>query len=134
MKGKKHDEGKPMVGLMMEDFSLALMEVSKVTTFGIEKYKERGSWRKVQDASNRYEDAMCRHSLQKGYDDESGLLHKAHRAWNALAVLELELMKSEECCGSCQNFEFEGMDGNGMCGGEPKHCGDCCESWEARVD
>jgi len=133
MKDKKHDEGKPMVGLMMDDFSLALMEVAKVSTFGIEKYKERGSWKKVQDASNRYEDALCRHSLQKGRDNESGLLHKAHRAWNALAVLELELMKNqEECCGNCRCFDFEGMDGNGMCVDEPKHCSDCCENWEEK--
>jgi len=38
---------------------------------------------------------MLRHWLadkyDQGYDDESGILHSAHVAWNALAVLELRL-------------------------------------------
>ena len=43
----------------------------------------------------RYTDAMLRHHFAEAggeeLDEDSGLRHAAHRAWNALAVLELEL-------------------------------------------
>ena len=91
---KKYDQGKPMVALMKRDFAKALMAVAEVTTYGVEKYNQPGSWRLVKDAWRRYEDALGRHDLEmnkEDYDRESGLLHAAHRAWNALATLELQL-------------------------------------------
>ncbi len=91
--GIKYDEGKPRVGYMFEQFPLALIEVAKVATQGAQEYGA-GNWQYV--TPERYEDALCRHLLQNGYDDKSGLLHKAHRAWNSLATLELELRKMEE--------------------------------------
>ena len=97
-KDKKYDQGKPMVGLMKKDFSKALEAVAVVTTYGVEKYKAPGSWRKVTDAMSRYEDALGRHDLlafEEPYDEESHLLHVAHRAWNALAVLEMVLEELE---------------------------------------
>ena len=93
-KDKKYDSGKAMVGLMKKDFSKALLAVAEVTSYGIKKYNQPGSWRLVENASNRYEDALGRHDLQsltEDYDKESGILHAAHRAWNALATLELLL-------------------------------------------
>jgi len=96
--GKKFDGGKPMVGLMMKDFSRALVEVAKVSTFGCKKYGTPSGWQNVKDAERRYNDAKCRHMLSKSiepFDTESGLLHMAHEAWNALAILELHLMKRE---------------------------------------
>ena len=98
VKDKKYDSGKPMVGLMKKDFSKALEAVAVVTTYGVEKYKAPGSWRKVTDAMSRYEDALGRHDLlafEEPYDDESHLLHVAHRAWNALAILEMVLEELE---------------------------------------
>ncbi len=96
MNGNKYDEGKPMVGLMLKDFSRALIEVAKISTYGCKKYGSPSGWTEVQDARNRYEDALGRHLLASAIseaDDESGLMHKAHLAWNALAVLELALME-----------------------------------------
>jgi hypothetical protein len=95
---KKYDQGKPLVGQMKKDFPKALLGVADIARYGVEKYKAPGSWRKVPDALNRYEDALGRHDLMKGYedyDDESGYLHAAHRAWNALATLEMILEEKE---------------------------------------
>ena len=94
MTGKKHDQGKVRAGLVLGDFARALWAVSLVGTFGAEKYAE-SNWLKVENAKKRYDDAMIRHWLQDKYgqtfDDESEILHLAHVAWNALAILELEL-------------------------------------------
>jgi len=86
--GIKYDEGKPRVGFMLQQFSLALTEVAKVATFGAKKYGA-GNWQHVEQ--ERYQDALGRHLLASGVNDDTNLLHKAHLAWNALADLELEL-------------------------------------------
>lgn len=65
-------------------------ELVKVYTFGAAKYAEN-SWQKLPDGYRRYKAALFRHILayEKGetMDPESGLLHLAHAAWNALAML-----------------------------------------------
>ena len=90
----KFDTGKPMAGLMVSDFANALLAVSEVTTFGAKKYAPR-SWMTVPNARDRYNDALHRHLLMaaagEAQDQESKLLHAAHVAWNALALLELEI-------------------------------------------
>lgn len=92
--GVKHDQGKPMAGLMLTDFSRALEAVASVTTFGAGKYSPSG-WLAVPEAERRYTDALCRHLLAdlrgEVTDSESGLPHLAHAAWNVLAVLELQM-------------------------------------------
>ena len=50
--GVKHDQGKPRAWVMMQDFPAALTAVSKVSTFGIEKYSVH-SWRTVPNAKQR---------------------------------------------------------------------------------
>ena len=94
--GMKFDAGKPMAGLMATDFANALLAVSEVTTFGAKKYAPR-SWSTVPAAADRYRDALYRHLLAAAAgektDQESGLPHAAHAAWNALALLELEIRK-----------------------------------------
>ena len=95
--GAKDDSEKVMAGLLL-DFSRALTEVADVGTFGAVKYT-RGGWQEVENAEQRYTDAFMRHvlSLQtEGTDPETGFLHWAHVAWNALAVLELILREAEE--------------------------------------
>lgn len=91
--GSKLDNGKPRVGLVMSGFANALLEVSRVGTFGAKKYTDDG-WLSVPDGQARYEDALLRHTLYATMDDtdpDSGLTHLGHRAWCALAVLELYL-------------------------------------------
>ena len=92
--GAKHDAGKVRAGLIVKDFPRALTAVAWVGTFGTQKYTAH-SWQTVPDAATRYYDAFHRHILAEAAgetrDPESGLPHAAHVAWNALALLELQL-------------------------------------------
>ncbi len=99
MAGKKYDGDKPPVweGLVAY-FAQALEEVSRVSGFGAKKYNvpfNEQNWAKVENGYNRYTNAMLRHVVAGGRgeecDPESGLLHDAHAAWDALARLELKL-------------------------------------------
>ena len=94
--GAKLDAGKVRVGLMIAGFAKPLMEVAKVSTYGAEKYTV-GGWAQVKDGEARYTDAMMRHFLaeQEVIDEESGLLHAAQTAWNALARLHFILERLE---------------------------------------
>lgn len=69
--------------------------VVKVFHFGAKKYGEN-RWQNLPDAYNRYKGAMLRHLVahEKGevLDPESGLPHLAHMAWNALAILFVEIV------------------------------------------
>ena len=92
--GKKYDEGKNRMGLVLQGFSNALWEVGRVGTFGANKYSPN-SWQNLTNGKERYLDALCRHLFKhlqgEKVDDESGLLHLSHLAWNALCLLEFEL-------------------------------------------
>ena len=99
--GVKLDTGKPRMDLVIEGFPRALLEVGKVAGFGAAKYTEHG-WLTVPDGKRRYQSAAVRHILAEAkgdkpasVDEESGLLHLAHAAWNALAVLELALQEQD---------------------------------------
>lgn len=96
--GAKLDSGKPRVGLVLGSFARALWEVSRIGTFGANKYSDNG-WLKVERANERYKDAQLRHWLKlemgETLDPDSELHHLAHEAWNALAVLELKLREKD---------------------------------------
>ena len=92
--GAKMDDGKVKAGVLA-DFSKALEAVAIVGTYGANKYTRNG-WESVPNAVERYTDAKWRHLLAQSenmYDQESDLMHMAHEAWNALAILELTLRK-----------------------------------------
>ena len=89
--GAKLDAGKPKAGLVVMGFADAIAAVIDIGTFGANKYSE-GGWSQVPDGEKRYTDAMIRHLLAEKHeatDKDSGLLHAAHLAWNALARLQL---------------------------------------------
>lgn len=92
--GAKLDAGKNRLGLVLGGFARALTEVGRVGTYGAGKYTEDG-WITVPDGDARYTDAMLRHLLAEmrgeDVDPDTGLLHAAHTAWNALARLDLML-------------------------------------------
>lgn len=115
LSGMKFDAGKPRAGLMVGDFARALEAVAQVTTFGAGKYAPR-SWRTVPQAAERYGDAFLRHIFKdaKGerLDPESGLPHLAHVAWNALALLELELGKEHAKAEENLELRKSGTEGN----------------------
>lgn len=90
MAGKRENQGKPRVSLIM---TKALMEVGKVGTMGAEKYDDH-NWRGGMKHSFMM-DAAFRHLLKynngERVDDESGLSHLSHAAWNILALLDYEM-------------------------------------------
>ena len=95
--GAKLDAGKHELSLVICGFARALLEVGRVSTYGANKYSRNG-WITVVDGERRYSDAMYRHLLREALgeecDEESGLPHAAHAAWNALARLDLMLRKA----------------------------------------
>lgn len=87
--GIKHDSGKARIGEMIQDFIKPLFEVCKVWEFGANKYN-KSNWKKVDNAKDRYTNALVRHLLLEDievYDQETKLHHALHVAWNALARL-----------------------------------------------
>lgn len=96
--GAKLDAGKVRMGLVLGGFARALREVSKVGTYGADKYTDDG-WVDVPNGVARYTDAMYRHlaeeQMGEANDKDTSLKHAAHAAWNALARLDL-IMREEE--------------------------------------
>lgn len=97
--GAKLDDGKNRLGLVLFAFSRALQEVGRVGTYGAQKYSDNG-WITVPDGERRYTDAMFRHLLKEAQgelcDQDTGIAHAAHTAWNALARLDLAIRSKEE--------------------------------------
>lgn len=96
----KYDAGKaPVFRGAVAYFPRAIQAIAFVSAFGATKYAWEG-WRHVPDGLNRYSDAMVRHLIAEAtgetVDSDSGLLHAAHAAWNALARLEKLLEDKEE--------------------------------------
>ncbi len=96
--GFKDDGHKPRPSLVFESFARALEQVIAVGTFGAAKYTDDG-WKYVENGITRYTDALYRHLIAEAKgeaaDKETGRLHAAHAAWNALARLELLLQQEE---------------------------------------
>jgi predicted HAD superfamily Cof-like phosphohydrolase len=92
--GMKYDEGKPNLSLVFGGFNKALLDVGYIGTFGARKYTPNG-WKEVDKLYERYSSALLRHMfaamssrVKDIYDNETGRLHLAHVAWNALALTE----------------------------------------------
>lgn len=76
-----------------------LTEIAKVLTYGAKKYKIN-SWQTVENARERYRGALLRHmaAMQAGekIDLDSGLLHSAHLACNAIFLLWFTLHEEND--------------------------------------
>jgi hypothetical protein len=94
--GTKYDSEKIRMDLLPFE---ALEAVADVLTHGARKYTDNG-WQTVENAERRYLAALLRHlaARERGEarDAESGLLHAAHVATNALFILWFELQKGKE--------------------------------------
>jgi hypothetical protein len=94
---QKKDGGKSDPLMVEEDLVLALEAVNRVLDYGKAKYGSRGGWKAVD--IGRYRSAQARHRrevMKEGEystDEESGLLHLAHEACNALFVLQTALSR-----------------------------------------
>ena len=89
--GIKYDSEKPKMNLLPPK---AIVEISKVLTFGAEKY-DAENWRKLDDLQNRYTAGALRHIFAhmdgEDLDPESGMSHLAHALCCLLFKLEIEL-------------------------------------------
>ena len=92
MSAKKHDAGKARVSLTI---SKADLEIGKVGTMGAAKYGDHNfreangmKWSRLADAGLRH---LIYYLSGDRKDDESGLSHLAHAAWNLKALLEYEI-------------------------------------------
>lgn len=94
--GTKYDGAKIRMDLLPFE---ALEAVAEVLTYGAEKYADN-NWQTVENGERRYLGAMLRHLAARERnevcDSESGLLHAAHVATNALFILWIELQKGKE--------------------------------------
>lgn len=94
----KNDKNKMRHSLLIEGVPNGLASVTEVLQYGARKYEDHG-WKKIENNIPRYKEALYRHlmNLDGGLfskDKESGLLHLAHLACNALILLEL--VKNDE--------------------------------------
>ena len=93
--GRKDDDGKARFDLLPPD---ALWEVVRVYTAGAGKYGDR-NWEKGIRYGRVFA-AICRHAFSwwrgERADEETGIHHLAHAAWNCLALLAYELRGMEE--------------------------------------
>lgn len=94
----KSDKGKPQLSIVPFDM---LPMIAMVREFGIKKYKDINSWKKVEP--KRYKDALLRHLIkwlenENEVDEESGLPHYWHFLCNAsfLAYFENERIKNKD--------------------------------------
>ena len=89
--GRKFDSTKPKMYLLPPK---ATIEVSKVLTFGAEKYDEE-NWRQLENAQNRYSGGALRHIFAhldgELKDEETNCSHLAHAICCLMFKLELEL-------------------------------------------
>jgi hypothetical protein len=94
--GKKFDSDKPMMQLLP---SKALVEVSKVLSFGANKYGKE-NWRELDDLQDRYTGGALRHIFAHMDDEfkdlETNYSHLAHAVCGLLFKLEIELEKDKE--------------------------------------
>jgi hypothetical protein len=98
--GAKMDATKiPIFRGLFDYFPRAMLAVADVSHVGAKKYAWKG-WETVPDGFNRYSDALGRHLVAEAidgqFDYDTGCLHAAQVAWNAMARLELILRESED--------------------------------------
>ena len=88
----RYNSGKPRYDLLPPD---ALNELAEVFTKGAEKYAPR-NWEKGMDWGKCFA-SLLRHAFKwaKGEDrdEETGCLHMAHVAWNALVLCSYAMRK-----------------------------------------
>jgi hypothetical protein len=92
--GAKLDLGKAEYDMFLFSFPNAAAAVDRIGKFGARKYT-KGGFLEVPNGQVRYSNALMRHHVKhlqgELTDPDSGELHLAHKAWNALAELELYL-------------------------------------------
>lgn len=98
--GLKYDDGKAPWSLLMRGCAKSLAQVVAVLQFGAKKYAA-DSWQRVENAPERYRDALYRHMHQielrgpQAVDPETGLLEWSHVACNAMFLAHFAVEEAE---------------------------------------
>lgn len=100
VEGRKDDKNKMRFSLLIQGMPKGIKSIVEVLEYGAIKY-EPHSWQKVPKGLERYQDALYRHVNNEdggllAKDPESGLMHIAHIACNALFILELVAKSIED--------------------------------------
>lgn len=104
----KTDAGKPRISLVpLKAFA---EDVAEVREFGVQKYKDVESWKKV--SVDRYVDAMLRHLLAwledpNGVAEDSGINHFKHFECNVAFIAYLLREKEKPSKETDRNFMME---------------------------
>lgn len=80
----------PLASGLFDYFPDALIEVAKVSFAANSQHNGDGPIYWDQSKSADHDDAMLRHFLHRGSNDEDGLSNRAKVAWRALAALQIE--------------------------------------------
>ncbi len=99
----RYDKPQPYLGVLAR-FPRAILEIAKVSKYGTSKHHlAMGdmTYLVVPQADVNYIEAEVRHLLHEAISGpvnagDGGLLHKAQKAWEALADLEVYLYQAEE--------------------------------------
>lgn len=78
---------------LIQEFGIALIAICDLFTSGEEKY-ECGSWKKLINGIESYNDALISHILKENFqeiDPDMEQKHSVSIAWNSLAKLTLEI-------------------------------------------
>lgn len=81
----------PIASGLMDYFTAALAEVSKVSFKGNEQHNPGQPLHWARGKSTDHADTMLRHFLERGTIDTDGTRHSAKMVWRALALLQMEL-------------------------------------------
>lgn len=88
-------DNKPRWELMPLD---CLNEIAKVYTAGANKYGDN-AWQNLPNGKERYKGALLRHlhaAETEKFDEETRCRHMAQVAWNAMAMLWLDMKDDEK--------------------------------------
>lgn len=97
--GVKLEYGKPNLGIVItKQFPNAIKALAQCSEYGHLKYAETDkdwlNFKRIENPVESYTNAMFRHVIEETNfvcDNESGLPHIFHTAWNAMARLEVYL-------------------------------------------
>lgn len=104
MIGQKFSKDKvPVYTTIFKQFPLALIEVSKCSQAGHNKYPLDIDWmnfKRVENTEFEYKNAAIRHMFEEGINQDmleyGEVLHEAQAIWNLLAALQIKLENNKK--------------------------------------
>lgn len=82
---------RPICTGVLDYFPDAILSVAYCSYIGNEQHNPGEPLHWAKEKSTDEEDAMLRHTLERGTRDTDGVRHSAKRAWRALAALQREI-------------------------------------------